>query len=228
VIPIFEKVAGSHSMFLRPPRFGKSLLKSTIHSYYDSLQEKEFDRLFGDLYIGKNPTPLRNSFYVLSLDFSVDVDGRDPALISASLRRKINSSVERFSHIYGLHLKIFEEDAFASLQSLMNEVSRSSNPRLFVLIDEYDRFANKLMLENLDAYRGVVAGVSGERLSSPIRAFYETLKEGVPGLKDYRSISFGVAPIALTSGANHIDLLPSWNEQLTDACGFTQQDRLSD
>ena len=207
-------------MFLRPPRFGKSLLKSTLHSYYDFRQEKDFDHLFGDLYIGKNPTPLRNRFYVLPLDFSIDVNGGDPKLISAALRDNINRSVKKFSQVYQLPFEINVDDAFDSLCSLMHAVSLSDNPRLLILIDEYDRFANKLMLENVEAY-----GVSGDRLSSPIRTFYEVIKEGVPGLKDYRSITFGIAPIALADayGANNIRNI-TFTPRLADACGFTKEE----
>jgi hypothetical protein len=102
---------------------------------------------------------------------------------------------------------------------------RSKTPRLLVLIDEYDRFANKLMMANLPAYDSVVTGVSGDPLSSPIRAFYETIKEGFPGLKDYRSITFGIAPIALAdaSGANNINKRITFDATLADACGFTHQ-----
>jgi hypothetical protein len=38
--------------------------------YYDINGADKFDTLFGDLYIGKHPTPNRNSYLVLNLDFS--------------------------------------------------------------------------------------------------------------------------------------------------------------
>ncbi|CAG8724666.1 14506_t:CDS:2 [Rhizophagus irregularis] len=56
---------------LRPHCFGKSLFLSTLSSYYDINNKGEnFERLFGDLYIGKNPTPLASSLRVLNLNFS--------------------------------------------------------------------------------------------------------------------------------------------------------------
>jgi hypothetical protein len=78
------------------------------------------------------------------------------------LRDKINGSVKKFSRVYNLSFEIKEGNVFASLKFLMDAISESKNPRLFVLIDEYDRFANKLMLENIAAYDGVVTGVSGD------------------------------------------------------------------
>jgi hypothetical protein len=51
----------------------------------------------------------------------------------------------------------------------MDAVSESKNPRLLVMVDEYDRFANKLMVEDLPAYDGVVTGVAGDPFSSSTR-----------------------------------------------------------
>jgi hypothetical protein len=63
-----------------------------------------------------------------------------------------------------------------------------------------------------------VTGVSGDPLSSPIQALYRTIKTGLPGLKDYRPITFGIAPIALadTSGANNIKRI-TFRESLANA-----------
>lgn len=42
-------------VFLRPRRFGKSLLCSMLSCYYDLRQADQFERLFGDTYIGQYP-----------------------------------------------------------------------------------------------------------------------------------------------------------------------------
>jgi len=56
--------------FLRPRRFGKSLLLSMLENYYDVAKADEFDRLFGQLAIGQNPTPKHNQYFVMNWDFS--------------------------------------------------------------------------------------------------------------------------------------------------------------
>ncbi|WP_035258661.1 AAA family ATPase, partial [Desulfatirhabdium butyrativorans] len=61
-IPLLE--TGKYLLFIRPRRFGKSLLLSTLFNYYDIARADEFERLFGHLAIGKNPTPLHNSYLV--------------------------------------------------------------------------------------------------------------------------------------------------------------------
>ena len=57
-------------VFLRPKRFGKSVVCSMLAHYYDIALKDRFDELFGKTDIGQNPTPLRNSFLVLPFDFS--------------------------------------------------------------------------------------------------------------------------------------------------------------
>ena len=54
-------------VFLRPRRFGKSLWCATLECYYDIRRKEKFKSLFGNTWIGQNPTPLKNSFMVLRL-----------------------------------------------------------------------------------------------------------------------------------------------------------------
>ena len=55
-IPMIEGV-GRQLLWLRPRRFGKSMLLSMLENYYDFARADEFNQLFGHLAIGKNPTP---------------------------------------------------------------------------------------------------------------------------------------------------------------------------
>jgi hypothetical protein len=60
---------GDSLLFLRPRRFGKSLLLSTLENYYDVNKADEFERLFGHLAIGKNPTMRHNQYLIMRWDF---------------------------------------------------------------------------------------------------------------------------------------------------------------
>jgi hypothetical protein len=55
----------------------------------------KFEQLFGDLYIGKHPTPRHNSYMVLNLDFS-GLDTSDEESFKVSLSYKLQSDVRRF------------------------------------------------------------------------------------------------------------------------------------
>ncbi|MCK7496703.1 MAG: AAA family ATPase [Comamonadaceae bacterium] len=83
-IPPIED-AGKQLLFLRPRRFGKSLWLSTLENYYDLARADDFDRLFGGLKIGQNPTPLHNRYFILKLNFSVVDPSGDPDAIRRAL-----------------------------------------------------------------------------------------------------------------------------------------------
>jgi hypothetical protein len=65
-----ERLGSEYLFFIRPRRFGKSLFLSMLENYYDRNKKDDFARLFGDLYIGKNPTERRNQYFILRLNFS--------------------------------------------------------------------------------------------------------------------------------------------------------------
>jgi hypothetical protein len=79
-----ENINESFLIFLRPRRFGKSLFLSTLQYYYDENSKDEFEAMFSDTYVGKNPTPLKNSFRILFFEFSgINVDGGSEVIYEA-------------------------------------------------------------------------------------------------------------------------------------------------
>jgi hypothetical protein len=99
-IPLLEE-AGSQLLFLRPRRFGKSLWLSTLENYYDLARADDFDRLFGGLKIHRNPTPLRNRYFVMRWDFSVVDPSGDPNAIRRSLFNRVNVRIKDAIARYG-------------------------------------------------------------------------------------------------------------------------------
>lgn len=68
-LPMIE-AADDYFFFIRPRRFGKTLLINMLEHYYDVQKADLFDELFGDLWIGKHPTEGHNKYLVLYLNFS--------------------------------------------------------------------------------------------------------------------------------------------------------------
>ena len=64
-------------VFLRPRRFGKSLLISMLASYYDRTKVNRFEELFGGTWIGEHPTKEHNQYLVIRYDFSAMVMADD-------------------------------------------------------------------------------------------------------------------------------------------------------
>lgn len=71
-----ENLAAPYIMFLRPRKFGKTLFTSTLSNYYDIKTQEKFENLYGNTYIGRNPTKLKNSYHILKFNFS-GIDTRD-------------------------------------------------------------------------------------------------------------------------------------------------------
>mmetsp|Transcript_1214 Transcript_1214/g.1996 ORF Transcript_1214/g.1996 Transcript_1214/m.1996 type:complete len:702 (+) Transcript_1214:34-2139(+) len=219
----FEKI-GEQIIFTRPPRWGKSLLLSMLQSYYDiNTTKEEFDELFGGLEIYKQVTLEAREFYVLPIDLTVSVVG-DLRSIQQAMFNEINGQLKNFTeryHIVGA--EIIFGDALASLVNVVNSL-RNQRPgaKLYVMIDEYDRFANKLMFENLDHYDKIIVGSTSEDpASSPLQAFLETVKK----IKTARTLIMGISSIVLAdaSGAN-IFTSVSNRKALGSAVGFKEQD----
>ena len=154
------------------------------------------------------------------LDFSIDTEERE--LISKKLHKCITEAIGTCAEKYNLIVDI-DRDAFVSLGRLANAVHKAGG-QLYVIIDEYDRFANKLMFENPEIYEAIVAGKTGVLGSSPIRSFFEALKT-LTATHGLCSFATGLTPLALAnaSGANNrVDL--SNNKFFADVCGFTDAD----
>ncbi|TWI61353.1 putative AAA-ATPase, partial [Desulfobotulus alkaliphilus] len=138
-IPLLENAESQ--LFIRPRRFGKSLLLSMLENYYDVAKKEDFQKLFGHLKIGQNPTPLRNSYFILRWDFScVDAAG-DYHGIKKSLYNHINARIERFITYYNFmgfslpEIKINPDDAIYTMERLISAVEVSGYA-LYLLIDE--------------------------------------------------------------------------------------------
>ncbi|MDQ6976237.1 MAG: AAA family ATPase [Mariprofundaceae bacterium] len=172
LIPDIER-AGDQLIFLRPRRFGKSLLLSMLENYYDIAKADQFKTLFGHLAIAKQPTPLHGSYVIMRLDFSlVSADGNAKE-IGQCLHQHINDCISITLKKYEAHLKyqtsIIQGNAIASFQSLVGCIN-NSGLKLYLLIDEYDNFANELMMGATKDHYGALLHGEG---AFTVRAFLE-------------------------------------------------------
>nr|VFJ42999.1 MAG: PD-(D/E)XK nuclease superfamily protein [Candidatus Kentron sp. DK] len=225
-IPLLED-AGKQLLFLRPRRFGKSLLLSMLENYYDLNKAGRFEELFGNLAIGKNPTAEQGRYFVMKWDFSgVSAEG-DSEEIKRNLYRYLNDRIADFSDYYRTILsdppRIDPQDALSSFRSLLASTRKVGHP-LYLLIDEYDNFANELMIGHRTGeksrYRALLSG------EGVLKALFKTVKANAGTQGIGRVFITGVLPVVmsdLTSGYNvaeNIYLLPKFN----DLCGFREDE----
>lgn len=216
--------AGNQLLFLRPRRFGKSLWLSTLENYYDLARADDFERLFGGLKIGQNPTPRHNRYFILNLNFSVVDPHGDSDAVRASLFHHLNiqikATVARYSDWLEDRVDIEPDDGIASFQSLTNAIAQTPY-KLYLLVDEYDNFANEVMISPLhgtDRYQRLVEN------EGTIKTFFKAVKAGAEGRGVDRVFLTGISPVVLsdiTSGYNVAEDL-SQRPRFHDLCGFTE------
>ena len=223
-IPIIEAM-GDQLLFLRPRRFGKSLWLSTLATYYDVALAGEFERLFGHLAVGQNPTPLHNQYFVLRWDFSLVAAYGDADEITQALHRHVNSRIQYFSVYYRELLpgpiEVHPTDALVSLQSVLTAISQTPH-KLYLLIDEYDNFANELAMSGQPTGKARYdALLRGE---GALKTLFKAVKGATSGFGLDRVFITGVSPIVLsdlTSGYNSVRTIYV-QPDLNDLCGFTE------
>jgi hypothetical protein len=86
-IESLENESNKNQFFIRPRKFGKSLFFSMLLYYYDINCAGQFEQLFGDLYIGKHPTPEKNSYLVMAFDFSGLDTSSEEGFVSSFFRK---------------------------------------------------------------------------------------------------------------------------------------------
>ena len=218
---------GYYLLLLRPRRFGKSLLLSMLENYYDLAKKEKFQDLFGHLLIGKNPTPLHNKYFILKWDFScVDPSG-SAENIKKAFHNHINACIRSFRINYEdyLHRKIEidSDDAVSSIKSLLDVVRKTPYP-VYLLIDEYDNFANEVMMgvrrEKKDIYEALVYE------EGPLKTLFKAVKSSTDGSGFDRSFITGVSPVVMsdiTSGYNIAKNI-YLDSEFSDLCGFYENE----
>ena len=212
-----ENLAEPYIMYLRPRKFGKTLFTSTLENYYDIKKEEKFQSLFGETYIGKNPTKLKNSYYILKFNFS-GIDTKNEESTINAFKEKVSIAVYDFITKYNLDFYINPELTAEGLLSSLIVAFKNQKlgEKIYVIIDEYDHFANELLGFNTNQFKSLVSK------NGKVRKWYEILKEGTESVVD-RIFITGVAPItldSLTSGFN-ISSDKTQDREFNEMMGFT-------
>ncbi|MCP4702704.1 MAG: AAA family ATPase [Gammaproteobacteria bacterium] len=226
-IPLIEK-AGRQLIFLRPRRFGKSLWLSVLENYYDIARADEFEKVFGRLAIGKKPTQKRNSYFILKWDFSVVSPQGDAEQIRQRLHRYLNSRIKTFAAYYESYLdrseiEIDPEDTAVSFDALLRAINKSGHP-LYLLVDEYDNFANEVMMSRQhgarDRYETLLYG------EGALKPLFKAVKAAATGMGLERVFITGVSPVAMSdvSSAYNVAKNITHRPELNDLCGFHEHE----
>ena len=197
--------SGPKSVFLnRPRRFGKSLLTSTLHSYFEGRKE-----LFEGLAIAELEAEWI-SYPVLHFDMRTakHVDREQ-------LEQELNLKLLRYEEIYGKGEG--EISANLRLQGLIGRAYAQTGRRVVVLIDEYDAPLLDVMDEekNLPTLRNVM------------RNFYSPLKACDPYLRFvFLTGITKFSQLSIFSELNNIKNI-SMDEPYAAICGISEEEMLT-
>ncbi|ETW99960.1 MAG: ATPase AAA [Candidatus Entotheonella factor] len=211
-------------VFLRPRRFGKSLWCRILGAYYNVNRKDDFERLFGHTYIGQYPTPLRNSFIILPLNFSIidpkgtieEIERRFDYMCNLRLRTTVGLAETYFQNRVEVDLN---RSLSENLEHVLTHIEHYNLPPLYIIIDEYDNFANQLIMANQDQqYRALTAD------DSFLKTFFKILKEGRGAGTIANVYITGVLPITIEELASSFNIATflTLDPEFEAMLGFTQ------
>ena len=214
-----------YAVFIRPRRFGKTCWVSLLESYYSRVWAGDFEAVFEGTDLGRDPTAERSRHVVLRFNFSAFNDALPPwsrasrSTAATEIAHALKRNPDLFPEPAARHI-LAPPSASGKLDRLFVHAGDEGIP-LYMLIDEYDNFANTIL-----AHHGEEAYHSFTHGGGFYRNFFATVKAGTEtsggGLE--RLFITGVSPITLddvTSGFNigrNLSLDPRFNEML----GFTE------
>ena len=205
---------------IRPRRFGKSVFLGMLHAYYDIRTKDKFRQWFGDLWIGKHPTPLQGRYQILHLDFS-QVGGTIEELeenFNFYLGMRLDGFINAYDEYYSeeTKTKVKSTDYAGGKLGLIQQEAQQKGYPLYLIIDEYDNFTNTVLNEQGESVYWAITHAEG---------FYRDIFKKFKGSFE-RIFITGVSPVTLddvTSGFNigwHISTKEEFNQML----GFSTED----
>ena len=209
-------------VFLRPRRFGKSLLVSTLAHYYDRTLAHRFEDLFGGTYIGSHPTPEHNRYMIIRYDFSAMVMSDNMEGLEQNFNDLNCSPVEIMvihnRDLFGDFKFTTRGNASKMLEEALAYARAHDLPPVYILIDEYDNFTNQLLTSYNDPlYEKVTTA------DSFLRTFFKVIKKGIGEGSIRTCFCTGVLPVTmddLTSGYNIAEIL-TLESDFINMLGFT-------
>ena len=212
-------------VFLRPRRFGKSLLISMLASYYDRTKVNRFEELFGGTWIGEHPTKEHNQYLVIRYDFSAMVMADDMQGLAQNFDKlnciPVEITLEHNRDLFGDFQFTTRGNAAQMLEELLGYARSHGFPKAYILIDEYDNFTNQLLTSYNDPlYEEVTTS------DSFLRTFFKVIKKGIGEGSIRTCFCTGVLPVTmddLTSGYNIAEIL-TLEPNFLHMLGFTYEE----
>ncbi len=220
LIPTLEGLYSRYPFIIRPRRFGKSLFMSMLETYYDRAQKEDFDKNFSGTYIYDHKSPLQGQYFILHLDCSgIEADQAAPQFHNC-----VKGALEYFLDYYRIEgrEKFLEENYLSAADLLEGFCQRFRSVlgnRVFLMIDEYDQFANEVLSTDAAKFKEITS------TKGFLKAFYARVKKYSGKVFDRIYIT-GVTPISLDSMTSGFSIAVNYSadEVFAETFGLTENE----
>ncbi len=207
----------------RPRRFGKSTFVQMLKCFYDISYQDRYEELFSGTKIYDLNLPTHNSYHVINFDFSSVSTGNLNKLLSSffvTVADGIRDFKRRYKDFVFDYSDIDKTDTatlFTEFAIAYKDYSESQN--LYVMIDEYDNFANEILSKDLELFLNITSK------DGFLKSFYAAIKAKASDViaKTFITGVSSVSLDSLTSGfniASNVTDMACFNEY----AGFTEDE----
>ena len=210
-----------YPVLLRPRRFGKSTFVQMLKCFYDISYADRYEELFSGTSIYDEHLDSHNSFHVINFNFSgVSGDDKDTLIDSfiIAIKRGITDFKKRYADFIFEPSDSEKKTPSGFIKSFFDAYTLyPSQKSLYLMIDEYDNFANSILCQNLEFFKTITS------TGGFLKDFYAAVKEGTETCVAKTFIT-GVSSVSLdslTSGFN-ISLNVTSDKCFNEYAGFTE------
>ena len=221
-IKIIDELDTKYPVLLRPRRFGKTTFVQMLLCFYDISFKDKYDEIFKGTKILEMNLPSHNSYHVIKFDFS-GISGTNVESLITNFNQKVSVGINDFLIRY----PDFEfsndytgRDPANFIDEFFKTFARYSKSKsLYILIDEYDNFANDVLSNDRDLFKTITQS------NGFLKDFYKTIKTFTNTVVAKTFIT-GVSSVSLdslTSGFNIAENV-TCDPNLNEFAGFTKDE----
>ena len=212
-----------YPVLLRPRRFGKSTFVQMLKCFYDLSYKDRYDEIFSTKKIYAENLASHNTYHVIDFDFS-GISGYERDTLIDSFIIAVDLGIADFMERYPDFVFNPTEAEKKTPSGFIRAFFKAyklypAKKSLYIMIDEYDNFANSVLSEDLELFKVITS--SGGFLKD----FYSAIKDGASSIVAKTFIT-GVSSVSLdslTSGFNisrNVTSRACFNEY----AGFTEEE----
>ena len=223
-INVIDKLDTKYPVLLRPRRFGKTTFVQMLLCFYDISYKDKYDEIFKGTKIIEKNLPSHNTYHVIDFEFS-NISGNTSEQLVESFSKNVLNSIKLFLDKYkevdfdvDQHRKDPPGDLIDAFFTSC-KIAFKGNQDLYVIIDEYDNFANEILSKNRDLFKAIT------NADGFLKAFYKAIKKHTNTVVAKTFIT-GVSSVSLdslTSGFN-IAKNVTCDPRLNEFAGFTKDE----